>query len=116
MHTPVPVEAAVHISHTYGKSMVVILAYDPLSQLTHTTTYGRTAVEKETAARAGEVLSKVLGCDLGLKKTFEDFHRDPDGMMAARHKEALELLSGAVNDSVDEDWLKRARTFLKASL
>lgn len=88
-YLPVPVAAAKQIADVYQKSMVVILCYDPVYQLTHTTTYGREAFDKEQAAAAGEICTKAVGADLSKKTEYEDFHRNYD---AARYREALELL------------------------
>lgn len=88
-YKPIPVGIAQRISEEFEKSQVVILAYDPVHQLTHTVTYGYSAFDKENAAAAGELIATALGCDLGKKQSFEDFHRDYD---PALYKEALELL------------------------
>jgi hypothetical protein len=53
-YQPVPVSAAREIAAKFDKTMVVILAYDPAHQLTHTTSYGVSAFEKEQAASVGE--------------------------------------------------------------
>ncbi len=86
----IPVHVAKSIAETFQKDQVIILAFDAEHQLTHTTTYGKTAVDKENAAAAGELLSKTLGCDLGKKVEYEDFHRDYD---PAIYRESLELLT-----------------------
>jgi hypothetical protein len=39
-YKPIPVGVAAKISEEFAKSMVVILAYDPVHQLTHTVSYG----------------------------------------------------------------------------
>ena len=48
----VPVTVARAIAENFSKSQVVILAWDSVHQLTHTTTYGVTAADKENAAAA----------------------------------------------------------------
>ncbi|HWC91358.1 MAG TPA: hypothetical protein VG433_16930, partial [Pirellulales bacterium] len=82
----VPVYVAKQIAERYAKTQVVIVAWDPLFQLTHTTTYGVSATDKENAAAAGAICTKALGCDLGKKQVHEDFHHDYN---PARLKEAV---------------------------
>lgn len=89
-YKPIPVEVAREIAEQFHKVQVVILAYDSLYQLTHATTYGETAFDKENVAAAGELCSQAIGADLSRKQTFEDFHRDYD---PANYKEALDLLA-----------------------
>ena len=88
-YKPVPVHIAHQISKEFEKSMVVILCYDPVYELTHVTTYGASAWDKEQAAAVGEMCSQAVGGDLSRKQMFEDFHRDYD---PARAKEAMESL------------------------
>ena len=72
----VPVSEAQRLSIEYQKDQVVILCYDRRHELTHTTTFGVTAFDKENAAAVGELCSQAIGCDLSKKQTFEDFHND----------------------------------------
>ena len=88
-YIPVPVEAAKHIAEHCKKSMVVILCYDPEHELTHATTYGVSAFDKENAAAVAQICSKAIGSDLAKMQTFEDFHHDYD---PALFKETIELL------------------------
>ena len=44
-YKPIPVQEAKRLAVQYDKSMIVILAYDPLHGLTHTTTYGVAAFD-----------------------------------------------------------------------
>jgi hypothetical protein len=85
----VPVMIAKEIAEIYGKNQVVILCYDAEHELTHTTTYGVTAFDKENAAAVGQKVTQAIGCDLGKKHVFEDFHQDYD---PAFFKEAIDLL------------------------
>jgi hypothetical protein len=89
-YKPVPVEAARRIAVNFDKAMVVILSYDRAFSVTHTTTYGVEAFDKENAAAAGELCTKALGGDLGKKQSFEDFHND---YTPAFFREVLELLA-----------------------
>ncbi len=86
----VPVSAAMALSANFRKSQVIILAWDPVHLLLHTTTYGMTAFDKESAAAAGEICGKALGGDLSQAKVFEDFHKDYD---PAFFKEAIDILT-----------------------
>lgn len=95
-YLPIPSSAAEKIAHDYSKSMVVILAYDPEHALTHTTTFGVSAEDKEAAARCGELATTAMGADLVRKQVFEDFHNDPEGNVAAKYKEAVDLLASVV--------------------
>ena len=92
-YIPVPVEAAKHIAKLYQKSIVVIMCYDPVHGLTHTTTYGVSAFDKENAATAGDICAKALGSDLSKRQTFEDFRDDYD---PALFKESMDIL-GVIN-------------------
>jgi hypothetical protein len=86
----VPVFVAKEIAEVYRKSQVIISSWDSEHGLLHTTTYGKEAFDKESAAAAGEICAKALGSDLSKKKEFEDFHKDYD---PAFLREALELLN-----------------------
>jgi hypothetical protein len=88
-YQPVPVAEAKRISDQYAKSMVVILVYDPVYCLTHTTTYGVSAFDKENAAASGEIAARALGSDLGRRQNHDDFH---DDYSPALYREALEIL------------------------
>lgn len=121
-YKPVPVEAARKIAVKFDKSMVVILAYDPAHQLTHTTTYGVSAIEKEQAAAAGELLARTIGADLNQKTEFEDFHKDYD---PARYRQCQEALAGvdhalgsllAVREGISNELLSKLRERVKACL
>ena len=56
-YQPIPVAIAKAIAEEFEKSSVVILAWDAKHKLTHTTTYGVTAFDKENAAAAGQICS-----------------------------------------------------------
>lgn len=86
-YKPVPVSEARRIAATYSKSMVVILCYDAVHALTHTTTYGESAFEKERAAAVGKLCAETIGSDLSKTTCYEDFHRDYD---PARYRELQE--------------------------
>ena len=97
-YLPIPVNTAREISERYQKSMVVILAYDPEHQKTHTTTYGVSAFEKENAAACGELCALTLGGDLSKKQTHEDFN---DDYRPAEYTEAMDLLRAIVSGGDD---------------
>lgn len=75
VHVPVPVFVAKDIAEKYGKSIVIINSFDPVSGLLHTTTYGKSFVDKEWAAVAGDITAKAIGADLEGKTTYEDFRK-----------------------------------------
>lgn len=100
-YKPVPVDIAKQIAESFDKSIVVLLCYDPTHNLTHTTTYGVNAYEKEQAAALGEMATQAIGCDLSQKVTYEDFHKNYD---AARYKAAIEVLADIVSEC-DDDWV-----------
>lgn len=92
-YQPIPVHEAQRLAESYAKSMVVILAHDPVHEMMHTTTYGADAVEKEIAAEAGKICTAALGGDLNRLHSFEDFH---DQYAPALLAECLELLRRSV--------------------
>lgn len=97
----VPVEAARQIAQQFGKTQVVILTYDPVSELTTTTTYGVSPFDKENAAAVGKIVTAAIGCDLSKRQDFEDYHRDYD---AARYKAALEIMRRIVARHAGVRW------------
>jgi hypothetical protein len=82
-HVQIPVEIARQIAIRYAKSMVVILAYDPESQLTHTTTYGVEPIDKERAADVGERCAQLI-CGDGFERrtSYEDYRFTDQGKRA----------------------------------
>lgn len=66
---PIPISAAAKIAKEYGYDQVVIYARrvgenpDPHGE--HMTTYGRTKVHCDVAARMGVVLQKFMGWNCG---------------------------------------------------
>lgn len=92
-YKPVPVAVAVAIAENFDKEMVVILAYDAVHQLTHTTTYGRTPQSKEIAADAGDRCTVELGAAIEAKRTHEDFRNRSEAEAAA----TIERLQGALD-------------------
>lgn len=88
-YQPVPVAEAKSISDRYSKNQVVILAYDSNHELTHATTYGVTAFDKENSAAIAALCVETIGGDLSKKISYEDFHEDMD---PARFRETQEAL------------------------
>jgi hypothetical protein len=112
-YSQIPVVIAKEIAELYAKSQVVILAWDAVHMLTHVTTYGVSAFDKENAAAAGELLAKTIGVDMGKRVTFEDFHRDYD---PAIYKEALDLLTTIRNrNGCTPPMVQKAERILKAA-
>lgn len=71
-YRPIPVEAARHIAEQYEKSIVIVLAHDPVHGQLHTTTYGIDAQNKAWAAQGGEIAAKALGA-INPAVDFEDY-------------------------------------------
>ena len=75
----VTVAAARKIAVEFDKDMVIILAYDAIHAMTHTTTYGKSAEDKEAAAMLGEQLTAACNVDMTKKEIHADFHEEqPD--------------------------------------
>lgn len=72
-YAPVPVEAARFIADTYAKSVVIVLAWDPVHGQLHTTTYGVDDQSKAWAADGGEIASKALGTMPNQATYFENY-------------------------------------------
>lgn len=92
-YKPVPVEAARQIAHQFDKSTVVILAYDPVHELTHTATYGKSAADKDAAA-------SLVG-DISQRQTHEDF-RTTDQAARAESIEQLKSQINAIRDALEQ--------------
>jgi hypothetical protein len=75
-YKPIPVDVAAYIASGYDKDIVVITAWSRQHEMTHTTTWGRSAEDKLRAADLGEVLAQAAGADLTQKKNYEDFRLD----------------------------------------
>lgn len=88
---PVPVSVAHSVAHSFRKDVVVIVSYDRLNEMTHTTTWGRTPQDKLTAAEWGDQFAALLCGPNAPRTTFEDF-RTVD---AAHIKAALDELRTA---------------------
>jgi len=57
----IPISAAKEIAKNYDKNLVVIVTWDAAHNLQHVTTYGRSKVECEAAARGGNLVKQALG-------------------------------------------------------
>lgn len=84
----VPVDHAKQIAEEYKKSHVIILAWDSIHGLLHSTTYGVTKEQKHQAAYGGEKAAKALGADLLKMKPYEDFRKNELTLLESA-KEAL---------------------------
>jgi len=81
-YTAVPVDAAREIAEKYDKSMVIISAYDPAFNRTHSVSFGVKADDKETAANISEQCVKfLLGDTEG--DTHQDYRFIPEGERAS---------------------------------
>lgn len=130
-HVELPVDAARELAEKYRKSMVVILSYDPVSGLTHTTTYGIEPVDKERAADVGRQCAKLIcGEGFAQRKSYEDYRFLDQGKRAqqidrllrvakaARHAilSLKAVRSGMTDDALDDlvESLSEAMDFAKA--
>jgi len=77
-YQPVPVAVAKDIAEGHDKSIVIILSWDPVHGLLHTTTYGVSPIDKQWAAEGGDIAAKALGADFDRLKTYEDFRNKND--------------------------------------
>lgn len=91
------------VAGTCQKDVVVIVSYDHASGLVHTTTYGRSAADKVTAAQLGEMLARATGADLSRAKTFEDFRSIAAGQNAADAEALRRLMTPKPLDEWHED-------------
>lgn len=112
-YQPVPVNVAKQIAESFQKSQVVILSYDQEHNLTHTTTYGVAAFDKEQAAAIGELVTKAIGCDMSKRVNYEDFHNDYDPALLREATEIFRTIRSrqgvtAVQLQQIERWLKAA--------
>lgn len=117
-YNPVPEDVARAIATKFSKSMVVILCYDPEHQLTHTATYGASALDKEQAAAVGEMCVKAVGFHddydpaefRGTQEQLADIAADRDALLEA----VLHYISTGGNSefgsSVGRDAVARCRT------
>ncbi len=95
VHTELPVRAAKELSEQYHKSMVVILSYDPVSAMTHTTTYGVSPEDKETAATVGEQCAKyIAGSAYRERRCYEDFRHRTQAEWAVEREKLVGALLG----------------------
>lgn len=112
-YQPIPVAVAKQIAEDFAKSQVVILAFDPVHQVTQTTTYGKEPFDMENAAAVGKICAQAIGCDLSKRQDFEDYHKDYD---AAKFKALIESVRTIhqhlcrFTDTGDRTWLDAART------
>mgnify|MGYP006908234730 CR=1 FL=1 len=93
-YKPVAVDVARQIATQFDKSAVVILSYDPVHQLTHTTTYGRSAADKDAAAKLGDACASLVG-DLSRRTNYEDYRTTDQAVRA----EAIERLIAAADQA-----------------
>jgi hypothetical protein len=98
-YLPIPVSVATEIADKFAKSQVVILAFDPVHEVTHTTTYGKSPFDKENAAATGKIVTQAIGNDLSRAQHFEDYHKD---YAAANHKALIEAVREIIKQH--DDW------------
>lgn len=90
----VPVGAAQHIAHAYGKDIVIVLAYDWERNMLHTTTYGRQPLHKDEAAEWGRKLSNFLYQVPSAAHVYADYRATP----AAEAQAKIEALEARVKE------------------
>lgn len=91
-YIPIPVEVAAGLGSTYGKQVVVIVAWDGTHEILHVTTWGRDALHKDWAANLGAACSMAAGADIAESRYFEDFRASD----AAVQKETIERLTAEI--------------------
>ncbi len=60
-YSNVSISAAKEISKKYDKNQVIIVCWDNQYRKTHVTTYGKTVVDCDMAARGGNFVKRALG-------------------------------------------------------
>lgn len=102
-YKPIPVEVARKIAEAYDKSTVIIIAYDPLHQVFHHSTYGVSAEDKVVAANMGESIADMIA-DTPRSKFFEDF-RDLDAAKAKVQIDAIQQKLDGCRSALAKHWL-----------
>ena len=108
-YMPIPVAEARRIATEFRKSMVVILAYDPVSNRTHTTTFGRDAEQKEIAAdvyecwQAGAAIAHLhMRDEAGKGSMSKDRFVETVGLIREKCNIVLNLTTSGALDATDE--------------
>lgn len=102
-YKPIPVEVARKIAETYDKSTVIIIAYDPVHEVFHHSTYGVSAEDKIVAANMGEAISDMIA-DTPRSKFFEDF-RDLDAAKAKVQIDDIQRKLDSCRSALAKHWL-----------
>lgn len=69
----IPPAVAERIAVDFEKSIVIISSWDPAHGLLHTTTWGRSVLEKVEAANGGVIIARALGAAVEQSVVYEDF-------------------------------------------
>lgn len=93
-HKPITTEQAQRIAEEHDKSIIIILAYDPASELMHATTYGVSPRDKEWAAQGGEIAITALGASVEAATTPEDYRITQAKDLLAALKSAITIIDG----------------------
>lgn len=102
-YQPIPVEVAACVGEKFGKTIVIVCAWDPVYGVIHTTTWGKAPLEKHQAAAGGAIAARALGSDLSRMSSFEDFRDGPCAEARAIMDEARKLLKLMDDAGVDPD-------------
>jgi hypothetical protein len=103
-YRPVPVQVARTIAEEYQKSCVIVLAYDPVYGLLHTTTYGSDPENKAWAAQGGQIAAKALGTLPEKNVDFEDYRLDQSKkLLSALNGVMAQIQSGALVRKTADD-------------
>lgn len=94
-HIEIPIVVAKTICDEFRKSAVVIIAFDPASEMLHFTTYGTDPQSKVVAAEMADQMAAVIGGTP--RKKYHDFRHVPAAERAAEN-ERLNAVAAAGRD------------------
>lgn len=119
-YKPIPVSVAVQIAESFEKSMVVIMAYDPKHERSHTTTYGQNPADKENAAKIGDACSVLVCGEEGFaaKRSYEDYRFVDQGKRAEENRrlksaiaELVESFDGCCPENIESGLFARLHRY-----
>jgi hypothetical protein len=125
MAKPIPVSECRRLARELGKSMIVVMGYDPSDQITSVATYGVEPKDKQIAADVGERVARLVGCDLEAGESYEDFRTADQAKRAAAIELLVQAAGGAhhaissvlaVRDGISDGLLEDIRYALAKSI